>query len=435
MAKNKNKKKQKGVEARGSQWMVHEHDRRKEYARNAAMREAFSRPKEISGEMIDLLFQQRYTHLSPAVKERFNSLIPLLEDCYEHARKLRLKNLLKFLANNAPKLIDERYLGAYWMLASVQWSGELKTWQAKGRSIETQFRSLVDYLLVKFPVPRFFYSLFFLEPGDTTDKLIKFFKYAAEGGSVYKAVSSGIIPVPLTRRMCHQFLRSPGKMEFFEALRFAQVKAFQGEHSLAQAITATRLGRSFMNDEPFWLTVIQWFCNNPDIDRAMAGPLIDYFRHCKEENSAFSVTGRTVSAMTRGMEEWHRELALIKKLRSTFFTPSGFEEKSWEFKRRTKEGNFLVTSWSMVEILTSKDLAAEGRSMGHCVFSYASHISSGSTAIWSLKKNSERVLTIEVNIRSKKIVQARGKHNRWPSDKELLMLKRWASENYCSVQI
>ena len=86
------------------------------------------------------------------------------------------------------------------------------------------------------------------------------------------------------------------------------------------------------------------------------------------------------------------------------------------------------------EILTRSELIAEGGIMKHCVASYALRVSKRQTTIWSLKvhdRNSHtRLLTIEVNPNNKKVVQAKGLHNRAPLEPERQIIERWmAREN------
>ena len=78
--------------------------------------------------------------------------------------------------------------------------------------------------------------------------------------------------------------------------------------------------------------------------------------------------------------------------------------------------------WTIQELLTSKELQAEGRAMNHCVSSYANNCLKGSASIWSMqvsdgKTSPHRVMTVAVNNKSRVISQARGKYNALPSGK------------------
>ena len=87
--------------------------------------------------------------------------------------------------------------------------------------------------------------------------------------------------------------------------------------------------------------------------------------------------------------------------------------------------------WRISELLSSRELEDEGRAQGHCVASYAVSCRRGLCSIWSLRCETEngvkRLLTVELNMKTREIVQARGKGNRLPEKKELEVLGRWAA--------
>jgi hypothetical protein len=144
--------------------------------------------------------------------------------------------------------------------------------------------------------------------------------------------------------------------------------------------------------------------------------------------------GRTIRSLTRGMEEWHRQLAMEKSLYGLRFEPSGLSEGIWELKTRHGAGAGKII-WTMEEILCSKELQEEGRLMKHCVYSYTTTISKGICSIWSLRVEGQRALTVEVDHGARKIVQARGKCNRPAKPAEINLLLRWARENRLEVGI
>jgi hypothetical protein len=96
--------------------------------------------------------------------------------------------------------------------------------------------------------------------------------------------------------------------------------------------------------------------------------------------------------------------------------------------------------WRIEEVLTGKELAAEGRRMGHCVYSYAWAIERRQTSIWTMTLEDGQgttgrwaMLTIEVRNESRAVVQARGRFNRAATSAEHRILVRWAGQNGLSV--
>ena len=77
--------------------------------------------------------------------------------------------------------------------------------------------------------------------------------------------------------------------------------------------------------------------------------------------------------------------------------------------------------WTVQELLSSWELAAEGRAMNHCVVSYSDQCADGQTAIWSIclqragREERENAITVAIDIKSKTITQARGRYNMQPN--------------------
>ena len=83
------------------------------------------------------------------------------------------------------------------------------------------------------------------------------------------------------------------------------------------------------------------------------------------------------------------------------------------------------------EIVASADLQQEGRVMRHCVASYARTCARGTSAIYSLKRDDgkgyDRRLTIQLDVPSKRIIQARGRFNARPLPLDERYLRNWAT--------
>ena len=80
--------------------------------------------------------------------------------------------------------------------------------------------------------------------------------------------------------------------------------------------------------------------------------------------------------------------------------------------------------------------------MSHCVYSYESSCASGRVSIWSMTMEDGQgetgnwsMLTIEVVLQSRQIVQARGRFNRVASAREHGVMARWAQENGLTINL
>ncbi len=369
----------------------------------------------------------------------------LPQDCRDFVADLRwikrrqrdkFARLLAVAQARSPKIAGRGFWKSLLLVAKLSWKADPENWRPRGKSGYAVFRSLVDHLVVDYPVPRFLYDVFldapFLASGEA---LVGFFAYVAAGGSAYKYMNSAFIPAVMTRRMCHTFLHKPAGTFFFHALRASQVEALGGDHALARAICGTRLGRGFSSDERFWFTVIRWFCENPLGDNAQVAPVVDYIAEMRRRRPDYSMKGRTVKSLIRGMKAWHRELAHARYLRTKVFTPSGLKAVTWKVKSKDAPGDQEYVVWTMAEILTADELAKEGRTMRHCVYIYARLIVERRVSIWSLKCDGKRRLTVCVNRAKRAVVEARGKCNRMPEPGELARVARWARLNGLSMKL
>ena len=355
------------------------------------------------------------------------------------APKVLLK-LLLHLDANSDLLKETTYIQGIAALANhhESWIRPLEEWTVKKHNRDRQFSELARHLLAAYDVPLFMDCVWF--NGNVTHQ--NWFKHIGTGENIRTAPD---IPVPLTKKMAHYFLKAPRHYTVEEALRWGQVYALGGDKYLVDALRGTRLVRSFSNDD-FWLNVIRFFVANPMLDVSHVNPIIDYIWHQKYENRRvfvergvaraigpaqpnFSMRRRTPETLLRQVEEWHGELGREAKGRELEWIRSDISEF------HTLEGSEQLQNmkfWSIRELLSSDELVDEGRAMRHCVQTYARSCHTGRSSIWSMEIEDEngrrKILTIEVAPREKVIRQVRGKQNRLPTPKEKDLLGRWAEQ-------
>lgn len=250
---------------------------------------------------------------------------------------------------------------------------------------------------------------------------------AASGGSVYKLATKDY----LTRKETHKFLTCPFRIDFQEAVFYALATSWSNDLGVIRRIYQSKLAqRSYR--APIWRDCVRFFCVNPVSIREL-NDFVDYISHMiADTRGEYTLKGRTLATLTRDMQQWHRDLARVKRLGDHSW--DGFPLPDSEIEITATSGN--KARWKFSQILKSKDLAEEGNKMHHCVYSYQHRCISGRTSIWSLKTNRgnanggyERALTIEVDNMTEQVVQIRGYANRSPHIDELQAVKRWASES------
>ncbi len=335
---------------------------------------------------------------------------------------------------SAPRLTAEPYAAAVKRLLALRAVRGLAGWSPRGCSRNAQFRSLCEHLLSRYPVPALLWDGFF---DLDADKLAPLIAHVAGGGSLFKYATDAF-PVPLTRGMCHELLSMPSRGSLFHAIRRVQVRAAGGDERLFQSWMTTRPGRSLGSraDESFWSSVIAWLSKADGLAMSAVSPLVDYIAHRRGLDASFSIAGRSAAATSRARDEWHRELAARKVIHGESFEPSGYAPVEIERSVRHRDGTCEKRIWRVDEVRTTKDLAAEGRRMNHCVYSYAASIQKGQTSIWSMTLEDGKgetgrwaMLTIEVRRDLGRVVQARGRFNRSATREEHAILLAWAGRN------
>jgi len=351
----------------------------------------------------------------------------------------RLRELLGVVAELSPRLLDPDLLGALELVARAEWVRPPATWQPQGKSAERLFRGLAEHVFGRYRMPPYVWSAF--TAGDDAATLAQVVVHVAAGGSLYRAVQDGLMPVPLTRAMCHDLLSNAGEPRFLDAVRKAQVKAVGGDGRLFRAWITTRAGRGLHSreDETFWQGVLAWFGANPMVAPVDVSPLVDYIEQRRTEVPRFSMKGRTATALVRDMRTWHARLAKERGASGRVFTPSGLQPMDIDRSRTDWRGRRIVEVWHFREILNAGSLADEGRAMDHCVYSYAREIETGRCAIWALTLRDDtghwRRLTIEVRLATRQIVQARGRFNAKAEPREMLALEAWAGRNQLTIAL
>ena len=355
------------------------------------------------------------------------------------APKVLLK-LLLHLENNSDLLKETTYIGGIAALANHHgsWIRSVETWKVKKHNRDRQFSELARHLLAAYEVPLFMDAVWF--NGNVTHQT--WFKHIGAGQNIRTASD---MPIPLTKKMAHHFLKAPRHYTIEEALRWGQVHALGGNRYLADALRGTRLTETFSNDD-FWMNVIRFFIAHPMLDVNHVHPIIDYIWHQKYENQRvfvergvareigpaqpnFSMRGRTPETLLRQVDGWHGELGRVSKSRELAWTRSEIGEF------HTLEGSEAARNmkfWSIRELLSSDELIDESRALRHCVSTYARSCHIGRSSIWTMEIEDEngcrKILTIEVAPRAKVIRQVRGKQNRSPTPKEKDLLGRWAEQ-------
>jgi PcfJ-like protein len=339
------------------------------------------------------------------------------------AERKKLKDVFIHLNNTTELLNAEEDIQAVYniVLFRPYWTKDFFDWKPYSKHANQQIKELAAYLFCKYKVPDFLYQCFY-ETKST--QFIYWLIHIGTGGKVKEMTN---IPIPFTQKMGHYFLQAPDKLTITEALRWAQVKGLGGDDRLAERICYSWISTKPYSHEDFWEAFIQLLANGGMFNINKTTELIDYVREAKRENERYSLKGRTLKSLLRQSDVWHQRFSHTKI--NQVWKPCGIEGY-----RAEKKSEIVM----LEELTESRQLTAEGKTMKHCVGSYAFYCAKGKSAIFSLRKYSGGVLldiiaTIEVSIPSQRVVQAKAKMNKPISDEARKYMETWATKEGLAI--
>ncbi len=248
------------------------------------------------------------------------------------------------------------------------------------------------------------------------------------------------LPAPLTRRGGHFFRRAQVTLLPQQALRWAQVKALGGSDELAMAVAGSRLSEETGYDA-FWAQALRFLVSHPELPPYQVGPVIDYLNSRASPSAPagpYSLKGRTVASVLRGLEDWHEGLRrdLPAHLNGPLNRSIGPRRPSRPFVPVAGgkiilplESKSARTTWVARQLMTAAELEEEGRALRHCVATYARDCEGGTLSIWSLGEQNggpagnRLTLTLMPDGR---VAEARGRENRLPEPHETEVIDAFA---------
>jgi len=369
---------------------------------------------------------------------------------YLYINKNEFFDVLLYLEQKSDLVIDS-YIHSIAAFLSKKdyWVRSWNTWEPPSYNADKQAQSFVRHLFAKYPVPYFFDSVWLTQ----SDEKYNWFIHVAQGGNIVKAPGF-TRHYPMTKKMAHYFMQAPNTYSIQEAWKYGQVVSMGGSVRLVQALKSTQVFRGTQGHSDyhsdFILSLIKFFIDNPMLDLAQVGPIVDYIwdqkfvrrrrvliggiAEVEPDQPNFSMTGRSVDTLMAQVDRWHRQLGKEKKggdLSWDHWPVADFELVEGSAKNKNQK------IWRITQLLTSKELSDEGRAMRHCVASYGHSCSRGTCSIWSMTleqhTGEERRVTIELGKNPLRVYQVRGKNNRLIESAEKRILAMWIAKERISL--
>jgi hypothetical protein len=343
------------------------------------------------------------------------------------------------------------------MLARVaayasQWLRGPESWRPVARlSPEESWADLLRHLFIEWPVPGFFDSAWRIR-GSLSLIERDWFCHLARGGSWRKADG---FPISISGRAVHFAMQAPMTLTIRQALRWGQLVSLNASEALVDEVLAYDSSRDFSHDD-LWSRFLAKVAAAREFDPRDFGVIADVLAellHHDHVNRARLLVDLPLGELRQhAFRRWRSLLgAAVKegiRFRDTDLTRAGLRaelrhlsEASWApmpdvgpYEIVCAEGFENPSLWTFRERLNHAQLIAEGSELRHCVAGYWRRCRSGRSAIFSLRQLHPAIvpvrhvarLTIEVERATRRIVQVRGKCNRWPGEFERGLLTHWA---------
>ena len=330
------------------------------------------------------------------------------------------------------------------------WLRPLRAWTPPdpAADLEAVTRSLVDHLFARYPLPA---PLYHAWSGSSLPTL----KWACwtvllgHGASLHKAAP--LFGWQVTARFTHHLLAAPADLATADAVMWAEVARLGGskvEYERLAAHPAYRIDPTSGTAAPgpddaddvrwdeertnttpgFWRATVGWLAHHrDDIDNDECQQLLDWamhihtedLAHARAEAACFSWHGRVPVAALADATRYQEMLQGRQKARSDK-APLAWKGRGWDWEH--VQGD---VTWSIRELVTDQQLLDEGWTMRHCVSSYSYACSRGETTIFTMRRNGARCATVQVDPKTRGVVQARGVRNRNCAQEELALIAKW----------
>lgn len=343
----------------------------------------------------------------------------------------RVRILYEVVREPIPSLARFQQLPFLLLVARQPWVRRATRWQPPPRTgWRGRRRHLVSWLLTRWPVPAFLLNALEVDESplarvpEEDEWVFQLVSLLGRGKSLHEARRAGVLPAPLTKAMQHRFLHAPARHSPIRALRRAQVTGAGGPAALADRLLETRLGSlQGPRDEPFWHDVLLWLGRNPEGPMSWSsvrlGRFVDGVAGLHLDHRAGGppvvLRKRQPHHLWPAIEGWEARMDAARDANQ--FPPDGLQEAVFEVGRER---------WEVRRLRDPRDLVAEGQAMRHCVASYQHLARRGRVSLWSVRRDSQRQLTVEVVPARGRVVQIKGSRNADPTPNQADVVARWA---------
>jgi hypothetical protein len=341
-------------------------------------------------------------------------------------------------------LEEQDYLTRLLALFSAYRSKGLAVWRQYSESPGKAIAGLARHLFCKHPVPAWMDAVWGASDSVKIFSIERSLKWACwfvclgSGGSLRKLAR--LMGVRLPNGAVAHLQEAPAHLMPELACMWAEVVGITGKKRVADWLvnhqgyylnpTVFPREKKDVQFARFWLQTVQWMGRHEDkLTDEQAAELLEWgwFKFDdsqKEGGGLFAWSGRTPRKCLKEAPAFlEKALRALGGKTNERWAAAGV---SWECSQDHSQGP--PESWRFEELIQSSELWEEGVAMRHCVAKYDSQCQQGRTVVVSLKRNGERVLTIELTGNALVLGQVKGCFNREATAEESQLVQRWMNE-------
>lgn len=333
------------------------------------------------------------------------------------------------------------------------WIREPETWAGQTSKDPREIvYDLLRHLFAAWGIPEFFDNAWLVK-GDLTYLERDWYCHFASGGSLRNVQG---MPRSITSRALHLAMNAPRDLTIRQALRWGQIHALGGSPALLTEVLSSHMVRDLSNDA-VWSRLFEKLVAagnfNPKHFGLIADTLLEVIRKdgCHRAQSLVALPLKDLLSHCRrywqailrsvriGRPEWLGKDVHCPHLRYDLRHINAGQwarlPRSRPFESMCVEGK--ETLRCRIEELTHQwQLVAESQVMKHCVDTYGRSCKLGRCSIFSVRTEdmvkgklvSTSHLTIEVDRRTRRIVQVRGRRNQHVFAQRIPLLRKWAGQ-------
>lgn len=347
-----------------------------------------------------------------------------------------LPDAFRWLGNNNPLLAVAALFLPFWVRPLDAWV------PPDEGNYHAAIDSLLTHLFELYPVPAPVRQPWHI--GVPTLKDVCWLILFGQGASLHRAAS-----LPrwcIARGFAHHLYTAPPRLPLIDACMWAEIMRLGGSrvefdrirrnpsYVLDPTESSASASWCLWPDErqaddlqdrraTFWRQTVAWLIQYRDTLTDTTCDLIlmwamhrhtEDLRVCEGEQGAFTLLHRTPASA-------HEAARLYQRTIKWPYCKLRWSAHGWDWQAE----DAAEPKWTICELISGHELYEEGEAMRHCVAQYASQCFRNESAIFSLRANGRRRVTIELDPRSRRVVQAQGPCNSRTKPEESAAIARW----------